>query len=70
MSIEFQSDQQLGDTLNNYSKLQTLVDETEEGLAGQIRQIKFPIDIISIVTKGNRFYCFFNASRVLKKKIK
>jgi hypothetical protein len=70
MTTKFDVETELGDSLNNFSKLQTLESDDAEDLTNQIRQIKFPIAIVQIVAKGTRFYCFFNATRIVKKKIK
>lgn len=71
MTIEFKEEKVFGENLNNFSNLFTLEAEGAEDLASQIKNIKFPVTIISIVTKGTRFYAFLNASRpVTKKKVK
>ena len=67
---EFKADSNLGDSLNQYTGLTVLEADGAEELASVIKSIKFPIDIISIVTKGSRFYAFIKSSRPIKKKVK
>lgn len=71
MTSELQGSNTIGENFNQLSKLVVLEANGAEELASLIRQIKAPIEVISIVTQGARFYAFINSNvKITKKPVK
>ena len=65
---KFQVEKELGENLNNFSGISVIEAQDAVELASLISKIKFPISIVSIVVKGNRFYAFVNSQRPIKRR--